>query len=45
VVQHADLLQIGIGGGVVSAMFSPELRSDAKESVNETALPDHIALR
>lgn len=26
-------------------MFSLELRSDAKEGMNETALPDHTALR
>jgi len=30
---------------VVSAMFSLELHRDAKEGMNETLLPDHIALR
>jgi hypothetical protein len=38
-------LQIGFGGGEGPAVFSLELSRDAKEGVNETPLPDHIALR
>jgi hypothetical protein len=38
------LQHIRIEGSVVSAMFSLELRRDAKEGMNETLLPD-IALR
>ena len=40
-----DLLQIGTDGGEGPAVFRVELRSDAKEGMNEPALPDHIALR
>ena len=40
-----DLLQIASEGSEGPAMFSIELRSDAKESMNETALADHITLR
>jgi hypothetical protein len=41
----SDLLQIGLGAGQGSAVFSLELRSDAKEGMNEPALPDHISFR
>ena len=40
-----DLLQIGTDGGERPAVFRVELHSDAKEGMNEPALPDHIALR
>ena len=40
-----DLLQIGPDGGESPMVFRVELRSDAEESVNEPALPEHIALR
>jgi hypothetical protein len=42
---NADLLQIGTDGGERPAVFRVELHSDAKEGMNEPALPDHIALR
>jgi len=38
-------LQIERGGAERLAVFSVELRSDAKEGMNESALPDNIALR
>jgi hypothetical protein len=40
-----DLLQIGFGGVEGLAVFSLELRRDTKKGVDETPLPDHIALR
>jgi hypothetical protein len=40
-----DLLQIATEGGEGPAMFSVELRSDAKESMNKTTLADHITFR
>ena len=41
----SDLLQIVPGGAERPAVFRVELRSDAKQGMNESALPDHIALR
>ncbi len=40
-----DLLQIASDGDERSAVFRVELRSDAKEGMNEPALADHIALQ
>jgi hypothetical protein len=39
-----DLLQIATEGGEGPTMFSLESRSDAKESMNETTLADHITV-
>ena len=36
---------MGPDGGEGPAAFRVKLRSDAEESMNEPALPDHIALR
>jgi hypothetical protein len=44
-VCQKDLLQIATEGGEGPAMFSVELRSDAKESMNETTFAGHITLR
>jgi hypothetical protein len=40
-----DLLQIGSDDGERPVVSGVELRIDAKEGMNETALPHHIALR
>jgi hypothetical protein len=45
IVHPKDLLQIATEGGEGPAMFSVELRSDAKESMNKTTLADHITFR
>ena len=42
---RSDLLQIGQGDAERPAVFRVELRSDAKEGMNESALPDQVALR
>ena len=42
-VANRDLLQIGLGDSQGLRVFSLELRSDAKEGMNEPALPDNIA--
>ena len=42
---NVDLLQIATERGEGPPMFSVELRSDAKESMNKTTLADHITLR
>jgi hypothetical protein len=44
-VRYLDLLQMGFGGGEGLAVFSLELRRDAKKVVDDAPLPDHIALR
>ena len=47
-LRSTDLLQIASEdseGPAMFRMFRIELRSDAKESMNETTLADHITLR
>jgi hypothetical protein len=39
-----DLLQIGSDDGERPVVSGVELRSDAKEGMNEPALPNHITL-